>query len=118
MSSPTRCTTRQPRQNPKTGFPSAADGRTAAPDYRDHEEHRGGLITVDVKQTMTATIQNQNAALNNTAIVMGQSFDTAKDGDLFYLPPEAFQNPEFQRGLENVPLTRRQVRSRLHHPPG
>jgi putative drug exporter of the RND superfamily len=49
--------------------------------------------------TMTA-IQNQNAALNNTAIVMGQSFDTAKNGDLFYLPPEAFQNPEFQRGLK------------------
>src|SRR6201996_5208738 len=49
--------------------------------------------------TMTA-IQNQNAALNNTAIVMGQSFDAAKDGDLFYLPPEAFQNPEFQRGVK------------------
>jgi RND superfamily putative drug exporter len=49
--------------------------------------------------TMTA-IQNQNAALNDTAIVMGQSFDTAKNGDLFYLPPEAFQNPEFVRGLK------------------
>jgi len=30
---------------------------------------------------------------------MGQSFDTAKNDALFYLPPEAFQNPEFQRGL-------------------
>ena len=57
-----------------------------------------GLI-LSTLSTMTA-IQNQNAALNNTAIVMGQSFDTAKDGDLFYLPPEAFQNPEFQRGLK------------------
>jgi RND superfamily putative drug exporter len=47
-----------------------------------------------------AAIQNQNAANNDTAIVMGQSFDTAKNGDLFYLPPEAFQNPEFQRGLK------------------
>jgi RND superfamily putative drug exporter len=31
---------------------------------------------------------------------MGQSFDTAKNGDLFYLPPEAFQNPDFQTGLK------------------
>jgi RND superfamily putative drug exporter len=49
--------------------------------------------------TMSA-IQNENAANNQTAIVMGQSFDTAKNGDLFYLPPEAFDNPEFQRGLK------------------
>jgi putative drug exporter of the RND superfamily len=57
-----------------------------------------GLI-LSTLSTMSA-IQNQNAALNNTAIVMGQSFDAAKNGDLFYLPPEAFQNPEFQRGLK------------------
>jgi RND superfamily putative drug exporter len=57
-----------------------------------------GLILATLS-TMTA-IQHQNAALNDTAIVMGQSFDTAKNGDLFYLPPEAFQNPEFQRGLK------------------
>src|ERR1700746_301910 len=57
-----------------------------------------GLILSTIS-TMSA-IQNQNAALNNTAIVMGQSFDAAKNGDLFYLPPEAFQNPEFQRGLK------------------
>jgi RND superfamily putative drug exporter len=47
----------------------------------------------------TSALQDQMAALNDTAIVMGQSFDAAKNGDLFYLPPEAFQNPEFQRGL-------------------
>jgi len=45
-------------------------------------------------------LQDQNKAMNDTAIVMGQSFDTAKNGDLFYLPPEAFQNPEFERGLK------------------
>jgi putative drug exporter of the RND superfamily len=48
--------------------------------------------------TMSAMI-NQQAAMNDTAIVMGQSFDTAKNDALFYLPPEAFQNPEFQRGI-------------------
>src|SRR6516165_10379751 len=48
--------------------------------------------------SMSANI-NQQAALNDTAIVMGQSFDTAQNDAFFYLPPEAFQNPEFQRGL-------------------
>ena len=31
---------------------------------------------------------------------MGQSFDAARNGDLFYLPPEAFTNPDFQVGLK------------------
>src|ERR1700746_2651672 len=57
-----------------------------------------GLI-LSTLSTMSA-IQDQNRAVNNTAIVMGQSFDAAKNGDLFYLPPEAFQNPEFERGLK------------------
>ena len=56
-------------------------------------------LMLSTYSTMSA-IQDQMAAMNDTAIVMGQSFDTAKNGDLFYLPPEAFQNPEFQRGLK------------------
>ena len=66
-------------------------------------------------QTMSATI-NQMAAMNDTAIVMGQSFDTAQIDDLFYLPPEAFDNPEFQRGLDDVLIARRQIRPLFHHP--
>ena len=31
---------------------------------------------------------------------MGQAFDDAKNDDTFYLPPEAFDNPDFQRGLK------------------
>ncbi len=31
---------------------------------------------------------------------MGQAFDASKSGDYFYLPPEAFHNPDFQRGLK------------------
>jgi RND superfamily putative drug exporter len=31
---------------------------------------------------------------------MGQYFDEAKNDDSFYLPPEVFQNPDFQRGLK------------------
>ena len=37
--------------------------------------------------------------MNDTALAMGQSFDQAKNDDLFYLPPEAFDNPDFKRGL-------------------
>jgi putative drug exporter of the RND superfamily len=43
---------------------------------------------------------DQMEAANDTALAMGASFDQAKNDDLFYLPPEAFQNPDFKRGLE------------------
>ncbi|WP_343600064.1 RND family transporter [Mycobacterium sp.] len=52
--------------------------------------------------TMHATFQamiNQLEALSDTAMVMGQSFDTSRNDDFFYLPPEAFDNPDFQIGL-------------------
>ena len=55
-------------------------------------------ITLTLYQTFTAMI-NQMEAMSDTAIVMGQSFDTSKNDDFFYLPPEAFQNPDFQTGL-------------------
>ncbi|PND54909.1 MMPL family RND transporter [Mycobacterium sp. ENV421] len=35
--------------------------------------------------------------LNTTA--MGQAFDAAQDDDSFYLPPEVFGNPDFQRAM-------------------
>ena len=34
------------------------------------------------------------------ATAMGQAFDAAKNDDTFYLPPEAFDNPDFKRGLK------------------
>ncbi|TEA00342.1 RND family transporter [Mycobacteroides salmoniphilum] len=37
--------------------------------------------------------------MSNTATVMGQIFDDAKNDDFFYLPPDAFDSPDFQRGL-------------------
>ncbi|MFN3006844.1 RND family transporter [Mycolicibacterium wolinskyi] len=43
---------------------------------------------------------DQMQAMNDTALAMGQSFDDAKNDDLFYLPPEAFQNLDFERGLK------------------
>jgi putative drug exporter of the RND superfamily len=56
-------------------------------------------ITLTLHSTFEAMI-NQIEAMSNTAIVMGQSFDTAQNDDLFYLPPEAFGNPEFIRGVK------------------
>jgi RND superfamily putative drug exporter len=40
----------------------------------------------------------QEAAQDST--LMGQYFDEAKNDDSFYLPPEVFKNPEFERGLK------------------
>jgi RND superfamily putative drug exporter len=45
-------------------------------------------------------IYDQTAALIDNATAMGQAFDAAKNDDTFYLPPEAFDNPDFQRGLK------------------
>jgi RND superfamily putative drug exporter len=43
---------------------------------------------------------NQMEAMSDTSIVMGQSFDKSQNDDFFYLPPEAFTNPEFIRGVK------------------
>jgi RND superfamily putative drug exporter len=45
-------------------------------------------------------INNQTAAALQNSTAMGQAFDAAKNDDSFYLPPEAFSNTEFQRGLK------------------
>ncbi len=42
--------------------------------------------------------QTQKALENSTAL--GQAYDASKTDDSFYLPPEAFSNPEFLRGLK------------------
>ncbi|OHV04120.1 RND family transporter [Mycobacterium talmoniae] len=55
-------------------------------------------LTLTMHSTFQAMI-DQMENMSNTAIVMGQSFDDSKNDDLFYLPPEAFDNPDFQTGL-------------------
>jgi RND superfamily putative drug exporter len=44
-------------------------------------------------------LYDQQQAANDTALAMGAAFDNAKNDDLFFLPPEAFTNPDFKRGL-------------------
>src|SRR6185436_18254363 len=48
----------------------------------------------------TSGINDQTAAALQNATAMGQAFDAAKNDDSFYLPPEAFTNSEFERGLK------------------
>ncbi|MBS1695121.1 MAG: MMPL family transporter [Actinobacteria bacterium] len=53
--------------------------------------------------TMYATqngMQEQMNAAQDNATAMGQAFDAAKNDDSFYLPPEAFENPDFKRGMK------------------
>ena len=55
-------------------------------------------LTLAAHSTFQAMI-NQMEAMSNTGIAMGHSFDASRNDDFFYLPPEAFGNAEFQRGL-------------------
>ncbi|MGA7131086.1 MAG: MMPL family transporter [Mycobacterium sp.] len=45
-------------------------------------------------------INAQTRANTDNATALGQAYDAAKIDDSFYLPPEAFTNPEFKRGLK------------------
>ncbi len=47
-----------------------------------------------------AGLVTQMERMTDTATAMGEAFDASKNGDYFYLPPEAFDNPDFKRGLE------------------
>ncbi len=56
-------------------------------------------LTMTTASTFSGLI-NQMDAFSKNATAMGQAFDAAKNDDSFYLPPEAFQNPDFIRGLK------------------
>ncbi|MDD4868129.1 MAG: MMPL family transporter, partial [Mycobacterium sp.] len=58
---------------------------------------RGSLLTL---HSGFSGLVRQMAQMTDTASAMGQAFDASRSGDYFYLPPEAFANPDFQRGLK------------------
>jgi RND superfamily putative drug exporter len=58
---------------------------------------RGSLLTM---HSSFSGLVTQMSKMTDTASAMGQAFDASKSGDYFYLPPEAFDNPDFQRGLK------------------
>ncbi len=43
---------------------------------------------------------DQMQQMTDTATAMGEAFDASKADDYFYLPPEVFANPDFQKGLK------------------
>ncbi|WP_059020735.1 MMPL family transporter [Mycobacterium sp. M26] len=43
---------------------------------------------------------DQMQQMTDTATAMGEAFDASKSDDYFYLPPEVFANPDFQKGLK------------------
>ena len=62
------------------------------------QERNRDLILSNYATTGGTNTQSEEALRNATA--MGQAFDDAKNDDSFYLPPEAFDNPDFKRGLK------------------
>jgi putative drug exporter of the RND superfamily len=67
------------------------------PQIADQEKNLG--LTMSNYATNSG-INAQSRANSDNATALGQAFDAAKIDDSFYLPPEAFDNPEFQRGLK------------------
>jgi putative drug exporter of the RND superfamily len=45
--------------------------------------------------------QDQQAAASENSTAMGDAFDNSMNDDSFYLPPEAFDNADFKRGMKN-----------------
>ncbi|MGA8250695.1 MAG: MMPL family transporter, partial [Mycobacterium sp.] len=61
------------------------------------ESMQGTLLTL---HSSFSGLVTQMSRMTDTASAMGQAFDSSKADDYFYLPPEAFDNPDFQHGLK------------------
>ncbi len=62
------------------------------------ESMRAMMLTMH--STMSGIFSQMDDTSQN-ATAMGQAFDAAKNDDSFYLPPEVFQNPDFQRAMNS-----------------
>ncbi len=58
---------------------------------------QGTLLTL---HSSFSGLVTQMSRMTDTASAMGEAFDSSKADDYFYLPPEAFDNPDFQQGLK------------------
>ncbi|OBH02010.1 MULTISPECIES: RND family transporter [unclassified Mycobacterium] len=67
------------------------------PQIADQEKNLGLTLS---NYATNLGINAQTRANTDTATALGQAYDAAKNDDSFYLPPEAFGNPEFKRGLK------------------
>ncbi len=67
------------------------------PQIASQETNRDLTLT---NHATTAGIYGQSAAALENSTALGKAYNASKTDDSFYLPPEAFTNPEFQRGLK------------------
>jgi putative drug exporter of the RND superfamily len=67
------------------------------PQIQNQETNRDLTMT---NYATTAGIDDQTAAALQNSTQLGAAYDASKIDDSFYLPPEAFSNPEFLRGLK------------------
>ena len=65
------------------------------------------IESMESMKTLQLTMQStqkgmydQMDALQSDQSAMGKAFDQSKNDDSFYLPPEAFDNPDFKRGMK------------------
>ncbi|WP_343601575.1 MMPL family transporter [Mycobacterium sp.] len=65
------------------------------------------IVTMQTMKTMMLTmqqtmggLQDQMQAMMDNQSAMGHAFDASKNDDSFYMPPEAFDNPDFKRGMK------------------
>ncbi|WIM90322.1 MMPL family transporter [Candidatus Mycobacterium wuenschmannii] len=64
------------------------------------ESQQRNLDTIMSTYATTKGLNDQAKAQSDNATAQSDAFDKAKNDDTFYLPPEAFQSPDFARGLE------------------
>lgn len=64
------------------------------------ESQQRNLDTIMSNYATTMGLNQQARAQADNATAQGDAFDRAKNDDTFYLPPEAFQSPDFARGLK------------------
>jgi RND superfamily putative drug exporter len=62
------------------------------------QKMRNMMLTMH--STMSGTFDKMDDQTQN-ATAMGQAFDASKNDDSFYLPPEIFQNTDFQRAMNS-----------------
>lgn len=67
------------------------------PQIASQETNRDLTMT---NHATTSGLYDQSAAALENATELGAAYDASDTDDSFYLPPEAFDNPEFQRGLK------------------
>jgi RND superfamily putative drug exporter len=64
------------------------------------ESQQRNLETIMSNYAITMGLNEQAKAQADNATAEGDAFDRARNDDTFYLPPEAFQSPDFARGLK------------------